>query len=120
MVWVSVLSHVKRHTRLNRSSSFSSLFQVRHQGKFPPFFAATSGNKALVPADARRKEDARNPLISMLYGKPVYMYRFPNMTAPDGSIRTFDNNPAVMVPHEFNMGYNGMLLDEEPIEYPPG
>jgi hypothetical protein len=39
----------------------------------------------------------------MLYGKPVYMYRFPNMTAPDGSIRNIDNNPAVMVPHVYNM-----------------
>lgn len=57
---------------------------------------------------------------NMLYGKPVYMYRFPNMTAPDGSLRTFDNNPAVMVPHEFNYGYNGELLEPDPIEYPPG
>lgn len=81
----------------------------------------------------------------MLYGKPVYMYRFPNMTAPDGSIRTYDNNPAVMVPHEcmyfqglyfifkeknltfllrlsttVDHGYNGTLLSEEPIEYPAG
>jgi hypothetical protein len=40
----------------------------------------------------------------MAYGKPVYMYRFPSMTAPDGSIRTFDNNPAVTIPQEFNMG----------------
>ena len=42
------------------------------------------------------------------------------MTAPDGSIRTFDNNPAVMVPHDYNHGYNGELLEEEPIAYPPG
>ena len=42
------------------------------------------------------------------------------MTAPDGSERTFDNNPAVMVPHEFNMGYDGMLMEEGPIMYPPG
>ena len=42
------------------------------------------------------------------------------MTAPDGSERTFDNNPAVMVPHEFDMGYGGMLMDETPIQYPPG
>lgn len=57
---------------------------------------------------------------NMLYGKPVYMYRFPNMTAPDGSTRTFDNNPAVMIPHEFDMGYSGEFMSEDPIEYPPG
>jgi len=57
---------------------------------------------------------------AMLYGKPVYMYRFPNMTAPDGSARTFDNNPAVMVPHEFNIGYDGKRIDPDPIAYPPG
>lgn len=42
------------------------------------------------------------------------------VTAPDGSIRNFDNNPAVTVPHEFNVGYNGTLLEEDPIDYPPG
>jgi hypothetical protein len=42
------------------------------------------------------------------------------MTAPDGSERMFDNNPAVMVPHEYNMGYDGMFMDEEKISYPPG
>ena len=57
---------------------------------------------------------------NMLYGAPVYMYRFPNMTAPDGSTRTFDNNPAVMIPHEFDVGYNGELMEESPIEYPVG
>jgi hypothetical protein len=57
----------------------------------------------------------------MAYGKPVYMYRFPNMTAPDGSIRTFDNNPAVTVPQEFNMGYDGTMLDEgAAVSYPEG
>lgn len=48
------------------------------------------------------------------------MYRFPNMTGPDGSERTFDNNPAYTVPHEYNMGYNGERMEEEPVAYPPG
>mmetsp|Transcript_11343 Transcript_11343/g.27330 ORF Transcript_11343/g.27330 Transcript_11343/m.27330 type:complete len:288 (+) Transcript_11343:1834-2697(+) len=56
----------------------------------------------------------------MLYGKPVYMYRFPNMTIPNGNDVTFDGNPAVVVPHEFNMGYDGMMMEEEAIVYPPG
>lgn len=56
----------------------------------------------------------------MMWGKPMYMYRFPNMTAPDGSIRTFDNNPAVTIPHEFDHGYEGGLLDETPLAYPEG
>jgi hypothetical protein len=57
----------------------------------------------------------------MAYGKPVYMYRFPNMTAPDASVRTFDNNPAVTIPQEFNMGYDGMMLDGgAAISYPEG
>jgi acetamidase/formamidase len=43
-----------------------------------------------------------------------------SMTAPDGSERTFDNNPAVMVPHEVNMGYAGELMEEGTINYPPG
>jgi hypothetical protein len=47
------------------------------------------------------------------------MFRFPNMTAPDGSIRTFDNQPSVMIPHEFNHGYNGDV-DAEPLVYPVG
>jgi hypothetical protein len=42
------------------------------------------------------------------------------MTDPDGNERTFDNNPAVTVPHEFNVGYDGALLESEPIFYPPG
>jgi len=25
-----------------------------------------------------------------------------------------------MIPHEYNYGYNGELLEEEPIEYPEG
>lgn len=56
----------------------------------------------------------------MIWGKPVYMFRFPNMTAPDGSIRTFDNNPAVMIPHEFNYGYDGKLLEPDALVYPEG
>lgn len=57
----------------------------------------------------------------MAFGKPVYMYRFPNMTAPDGSVRTFDNQPAVTIPHEFNMGYDGTKLDDgAAISYPEG
>lgn len=57
---------------------------------------------------------------NMLYGLPVYMYRFPNMTLPDGTNHTFDSNPSVMIPHEFNIGYNGSLLEPDPIDYPPG
>jgi hypothetical protein len=56
----------------------------------------------------------------MIHGKPVYMYRFPNMTAPDGSVRTFDNNPAVVIPHEYNHGYSGELIEPDPIVYPEG
>jgi hypothetical protein len=57
----------------------------------------------------------------MVFGKPVYMYRFPNMTAPDGSIRTFDNQPAVTIPQEFNMGYDGEMLDGgAAVSYPEG
>jgi hypothetical protein len=57
----------------------------------------------------------------MAYGKPVYMYRFPNMTAPDGSNRTFDNNPAVTIPQNFNMGYDGAMLDGgAAVSYPEG
>ena len=47
------------------------------------------------------------------------MFRFPNMTAPDGSLRTFDNQPAVTIPHEFNHGYNGDV-DAETLVYPVG
>ena len=43
-----------------------------------------------------------------------------NLTIADGSTVTFDGNPAVVVPHEFNMGYNGMKMEEQPIVYPPG
>lgn len=53
-------------------------------------------------------------------GQPMYMFRFPNMTAPDGSTRTFDNNPSVMIPHEFNFGYNGELLEPDALVYPEG
>jgi acetamidase/formamidase len=56
----------------------------------------------------------------MLYGLPVYMYRFPNMTAPDGSTRNFDNEPSVTIPHEFNYGYNGDLLETGRVSYPEG
>ena len=42
------------------------------------------------------------------------------MTDPDGNNRTIDNNPSVTVPHEFNHGYNGTLLEDDPIVYPVG
>lgn len=78
-------------------------------------YVRTGGTEAITVFEFV-KEDG-----DMLYGKPVYMYRFPNMTAPDGSIRTFDNNPAVTVPQEFNMGYDGSMLDGgAAIEYPEG
>ena len=57
---------------------------------------------------------------NMLYGKPVYMYRFPNMTNAVGDPVVIDNNPAVVVPHEFNMGYDGAKLEEDPVFYPEG
>ena len=40
-------------------------------------------------------------------------------TAPDGSLRTFDNNPAVMIPHEYDHGYDG-YVSPNPINYPMG
>jgi Acetamidase/Formamidase family len=78
-------------------------------------YVRTGGTEAITVFEFIEDETSK-----MLYGKPVYMYRYPNMTAPDGSKRTFDNNPAVMIPHEFNMGYNGELLETEPIFYPEG
>lgn len=42
------------------------------------------------------------------------------MTITDGSVATFDGNPAVVIPHEYNVGYDGELLEEEPISYPSG
>jgi hypothetical protein len=56
----------------------------------------------------------------MLYGLPVYMYRFPNMTAPDGTTRNYDNQPSVVIPHEFNYGYKSELLETGPLLYPEG
>mmetsp|Transcript_21532 Transcript_21532/g.31851 ORF Transcript_21532/g.31851 Transcript_21532/m.31851 type:complete len:575 (+) Transcript_21532:337-2061(+) len=79
-------------------------------------YVRTGGTEAITVFEFLEEPDG-----SMLYGKPVYMYTFPNMTAPDGSERTFDNNPAVTVPHEFNVGYDGELFDDGmPIEYPEG
>ena len=57
---------------------------------------------------------------NMLYGKPVYMYRFPNITNAVGAVGNIDNNPAVVIPHEVNMGYDGMLMEEGTIVYPDG
>lgn len=78
-------------------------------------YVTTGGTEAITVFEFIENEDG-----DMLYGQPVYMYRFPNMTAPDGSRRTYDNNPAVMVPHEFDHGYDGMLMSEDPIVYPKG
>jgi hypothetical protein len=78
-------------------------------------YVRTGGTEAITVLEFLEDDDGK-----MLYAKPVYMYRFPNMTAPDGSLRTFDNNPAVTVPHEYNIGYNGEFIDADPIEYPPG
>jgi hypothetical protein len=78
-------------------------------------YVRTGGTEAITVFEFIETDTSK-----MLYGKPVYMYRYPNMTAPDGSKRTFDNNPAVTIPHEFNMGYNGELLETEPIFYPKG
>lgn len=79
-------------------------------------YVRTGGTEAITVFEFLEEEDG-----TMLYGKPVYMYTFPNMTAPDGSERTFDNNPSVMVPHEYNVGYDGELMDGGmPIDYPEG
>lgn len=78
-------------------------------------YVRTGGTEAITVFEFVEDEDG-----NMLYGLPVYMYRFPNMTAPDGSLRTFDNNPAVMVPHVYNIGYDGELFEPDPIMYPPG
>ena len=78
-------------------------------------YVRTGGTEAITVFEFVEDEGG-----NMLYGNPVYMYRFPNMTAPDGSERTFDNNPAVMIPHEFNFGYDLELLEADPIMYPPG
>jgi acetamidase/formamidase len=78
-------------------------------------YVRTGGTEAITVFEFVETSEGK-----MAYGKPVYMYRFPNMTAPDGSNRTFDNNPAVMIPHEFNYGYNGELLELDPILYPEG
>jgi hypothetical protein len=56
----------------------------------------------------------------MAYGKLVYMYRFPNMTAPDGSIRTFDNNPAVTIPCSIWATIYLCLTMAQPSSYPEG
>eukprot|EP00980_Cylindrotheca_fusiformis_P016074 scaffold4752_cov113-Cylindrotheca_fusiformis.AAC.2 len=78
-------------------------------------YVRTGGTEAITVFEFIEDDDG-----NMLYGKPVYMYRYPNMTAPDGSNRTYDNNPAVVVPHEFDHGYNGDLIDPNPIQYPEG
>jgi acetamidase/formamidase len=78
-------------------------------------YTRSGGTEAITVFEFIQDEDD-----NMLYGKPVYMYRFPNMTRPDGAVVNIDNNPAVVVPQEFNYGYNGELLETEPIVYPPG
>eukprot|EP00980_Cylindrotheca_fusiformis_P022003 scaffold8882_cov86-Cylindrotheca_fusiformis.AAC.1 len=78
-------------------------------------YVRTGGTEAITIFEFIEDDDG-----NMLYGKPVYMYRYPNMTAPDGSNRTYDNNPAVVIPHEFDHGYNGELIDPNPIQYPEG
>jgi hypothetical protein len=47
------------------------------------------------------------------------MFRFPNMTDPAGNSRSFDNEPSVTIPHEFNHGYDG-AVDSEAVVYPEG
>ena len=78
-------------------------------------YVRTGGTEAITVFEFIEDDDGK-----MMYGSPVYMYRFPNMTAPDESLRTFDNNPAVMIPHVYDVGYNGEFDAESPIQYPPG
>ena len=78
-------------------------------------YVRTGGTEAITVFEFLEDETR-----TMMYAKPVYMYHFPNITAPDGSTRSFDNNPAVMVPHEFNDGCDGELLEPDPIMYPIG
>jgi len=77
-------------------------------------YVKTGGTEAITVFEFLEEEDG-----TMIYADPVYMFRFPNMTAPDGSIRTFDNNPAVMIPHEYDHGYDG-YVSPDPIIYPTG
>lgn len=53
-------------------------------------YVRTGGTEAITVFEFV-KEDGK-----MMWGKPVYMYRFPNMTLPDGSLHTFDSNPSVV------------------------
>ena len=78
-------------------------------------YTRSGGTEAITVFEFVQDEDDK-----MLYGKPVYMYRFPNMTNAVGDEVNIDNNPAVVVPQEFNYGYDLELLEEEPIAYPPG
>jgi hypothetical protein len=78
-------------------------------------YVRTGGTEAITVLEFLETADG-----DMIYADPVYMFRFPNMTAPDGSIRTFDNNPAVVIPHEFDHGYDGELISPDAIVYPAG
>ena len=49
------------------------------------------------------------------------MFRFPNMTIPDGTFHNsiLDPTGPYTIPHVYNYGYDLELLEEEPIVYPP-
>lgn len=51
-----------------------------------------------------------------LYGKPVYQFVVPTTEGPDGKNRTADTEPALIMPHTYNYGYNGELMDLPNIE----
>lgn len=78
-------------------------------------YVRTGGTEAITVMEFIEDEEG-----AMLWGKPVYMYRFPNMTLPDGSKHTIDNNPSVTIPHEYDHGYDGELISPDPIVYPEG
>lgn len=54
----------------------------------------------------------------MAWGKPVYMYQFPTVEDAGGELRNYDGMPGVVIPHEFDHGYNGAV--GEPVSYPAG
>jgi len=56
----------------------------------------------------------------MAWAKPIYMYRFPNITDPGGTDRPIDNMPCVVIPHETNYGANMTDIDGTPVTYPVG
>lgn len=96
-------------TNSNKFAGFP--FRVGHQ----PGAATPNGQQQFNESGGHEQitvyEFITNDNGEFMYGKPVYQFMVPTTEGPDGKKRTIDSEPALVMPHKVNYGYDDELMD---------